>query len=159
MQSATTWWLNNICNKRVHGVTKKVPDEVFEKEEKQLLLPLPSVDYSISVWSRRTVSNICHICYENNYYSVPYEYVHKEVIVEDTGKLVRVYYANNVVAVHTKLSGKGSFQTNNSHYPSYKISTTEYQQNYKVKMQHIGAYACKYFEAKEFQYFLCFPEG
>lgn len=34
-------WLDEICNVRIHGTTKKIPKEVFETEEKIALLPLP----------------------------------------------------------------------------------------------------------------------
>ena len=48
-------WTNNICNKRIHGTTKRIPDEVFEQEEKSLLLPLSVSDYQIRSFSKRTV--------------------------------------------------------------------------------------------------------
>jgi transposase len=34
-------WLDNKCNKRIHGTTRKVPVDVFKEEEQHQLLPLP----------------------------------------------------------------------------------------------------------------------
>lgn len=38
-------WLNNTCNMRVHGTTRKIPREVFEAVEKAALKPLPKEEY------------------------------------------------------------------------------------------------------------------
>lgn len=139
-------WTDNVCNKRIHGTTKKVPDDVFEKEEKHLLKHLPEKDYEISEWVKRTVLCNCHISYNNNFYSVPYQYVHREVVLQVTDKLLKVYADNKIVATHTLVSGKGKFQTNLLHYPIYKvIGSTEYQNKYRDKMGEIGEYAAKYF--------------
>lgn len=141
------YWQDNICNKRIHGTTKKVPDEVFEKEEKALLLPLPEKDYDISEWVKRTVSCTCHISYKNNFYSLPYQYVHQEVIVQITDKLLKVYADNKLVATHTLIEAKGKFQTNPSHYPEYKsIPETQLKEKYRQKMIEIGEDALRYFE-------------
>ncbi|MCK5766824.1 MAG: IS21 family transposase, partial [Candidatus Atribacteria bacterium] len=82
-----------------------------------------------------------HIYVDYNYYSVPFSYVGKEVEIELTRNLLKVFYQGKEIAVHPRLPGKGKFCTNNSHYPAYKIySNTEYQEKYQVKMAHIGTY-------------------
>ncbi len=35
-------WLEDKCNARVHGTTRKVPREVFDSQEKHLLKSLPA---------------------------------------------------------------------------------------------------------------------
>jgi len=140
-------WTETVCNKRIHGTTKRIPDEVFEQEEKAQLLPLPDSDYQIRSFSKRIVSCNCHICFENNFYSVPWQYLHQEVIVEKTGKLIKIYKDNNLIATHQILTGKGNFQTNPSHYPEYKIiSETDYQNKYRMKMKEIGPDCEEYFK-------------
>ena len=50
-------------------------------------------------------------------------------------------YQGKEITVHPRLSGRGKFYTNNSHYPTYKrYSDTEYQEKYQAKMAHIGTY-------------------
>jgi transposase len=72
-------WLDNKCNQRMHGTTKKVPRVVFESKEKEKLLSLPSVDFAMPLVGSRKVYHDCHIYVEHNYYSVPFEFVGKVV--------------------------------------------------------------------------------
>jgi len=130
------------ANKRVHGTTKRVPFEVFEKEERPKLLPLPSSKYQTCQAGTRLVYHDCHIFVENNYYSVPFEYVGKEVDIEIADTLIRVFYKGVLVAVHARLQGRGQFSTDQGHYPKYKrYSETEHQEKYQTKMAEIGVFA------------------
>lgn len=130
------------ANKRIHGTTKKVPVEVFEKEERTKLLPLPSSKYQTCQAGTRVVYHDCHIFVENNYYSVPFEYVGKEVEIEIADTLIRVFYKGVQVALHTRFTGKGQFSTDDNHYPKYKRhSETEHQEKYQAKMAEIGVFA------------------
>lgn len=130
------------ANKRIHGTTKKVPVEVFEKEERAKLLPLPSEKYQTCQAGTRVVYHDCHIFVENNYYSVPFEYVGKEVEIEIADSLLRVFYKGVQVALHARLQGKGQFSTDDNHYPKYKRhSETEHQEKYQAQMAGIGVFA------------------
>jgi len=136
------YWLENTCNTRVHGTTKKVPQEVFITEEKQSLLPLPVSEYPLSKVGTRKVYHDCHIYVAHNYYSVPFEYVGKVVEIESSQKLLRISYENQEIAIHTLLKGRGEFSTTTAHYPKYKrISETEFQEKYQSKMAAIGPFA------------------
>jgi transposase len=136
--------LNRWCNKvnyRIHGTSRKVPREVFEKEEKMKLKPLPLEEFKLVKVGSRKVYHDCHIYVDYNYYSVPFEYVGKEVEIELAKNLLKVFYQGKEIAVHPRLPGRGKFCTNNSHYPAYKrYSDTEYQERYQAKMAHIGTY-------------------
>ena len=44
-----TSWLNK-ANCRIHGTTKKIPKELFEKEESNSLIPLPLESFDSSSW-------------------------------------------------------------------------------------------------------------
>ena len=134
-------WMER-ANRRVHGTTRRVPYEVFEAEERDKLLSLPSERYKLSVVGTRRVYHDCHIYVDYNYYSVPFEYVGKEVEIELTDNLLRVYYKGKEIALHGRLQGKGRFSTQEGHYPSYKrYSETEYQERYQREMAGIGVYA------------------
>ena len=87
--------LNRWCNKvnyRIHGTTRKVPQEVFEKEEKMKLKPLPQEEFKLVKVGSRKVYHDCHIYVDYNYYSVPFSYIGKEVEIELTKKLLKVSY-------------------------------------------------------------------
>ena len=65
----------------------------------------------------------------------------KEVEIELSKNLLKVFYQGKEIALHSRLSDRGKFSTNNSHYPAYKRhSDTEYQENYQAKMAGIGNY-------------------
>ena len=100
------------ANHRIHGTTRKVPQEVFEKEEKAKLIPLPQEEFKLSSVGIRKVYHDCHIYVDYNYYSVPFEYVGKEVEIELTKKLLKVAYQGKEITVHPRLSGRGSFLLN-----------------------------------------------
>lgn len=139
---------NKKANLRIHGTTRKVPQELFEQKEKRLLHNLPKEPFQIATPGTRKVYHDCHIYVNYNYYSVPYEYVGYEIDIELSKDLVKAYYKGREIAVHKKLTGKGEFSTITSHYPAYKIySETAYQEKYQVKMAKVGSYAEQLFLA------------
>lgn len=144
---ALSQWMDKKSN-RIHGTTKKVPRELFKNEEKDLLLPLPINDYQTPEIKIRKVSKDCHVTFVSNYYSVPYQYVGKKIEIHCDSKLIQIYHANEVIALHSICRERGQFITNEAHYPKYKNFTPqseEYQRTYKEKMFSIGQYAGKVF--------------
>lgn len=140
-------WIKTYANSRIHGTTKKVPWEVFLKEERSALQPLPEEEFAFFNRCVRIVSPNCHVHFENNYYSVPAILVGKEVTLRFNDHLVRIIHQGYQVALHQRVSGStGNFVTQRSHLPDYKIySQTEYQARYEAHMVDIGEYAHQYF--------------
>ena len=92
-------------------------ESVFE-EEKLFLLPLPAHPYEVAVWKIATVQFNYHITVEGGNYSVPYEYIKQKVNVRLTKRLVEVFYAENRIASHPRLSGRpGQYSTDEEHMP------------------------------------------
>lgn len=60
-------------------------------EERQFLLPLPKNAYELSEWKKATVQYNYHIQADGHYYSVPYEYIKREVDVRLTRNIVEVF--------------------------------------------------------------------
>lgn len=140
------YWLINTCNARVHGTTRKIPQELFDKEEKDKLIKLPENEFIIPVVGERIVYNDCHVYIDYNYYSVPFEYVGKTVAVEIDSKLVKISYQGKQIAIHQKCKNRGQFSTENSHYPKFKnYLSTEYQEEYQRKMVDVGTDAGRLF--------------
>jgi transposase len=134
-------WLDK-ANSRIHGTTKKVPLKFFESEEKDKLLPPPVDDFKLAKVGTRKVYHDCHIYVEHNYYSVPFEYIGKEVEIEISRSTLKVFYNLKAIAIHPICLNKGKFITNNNHYPKYKrISETEYQEKYQAKMKNLGPFS------------------
>lgn len=139
-------WLNNKCNARLHGTTRRIPQEMFNLEEIYHLLKLPEQEFCMGQVGQRTVYHDCHVYLNYNYYSVPFEYVGKVVDIEVNHKLVKICYHGKQIAVHEVSAGKGQFITVASHYPKFKnYLATDYQEEYQVKMSKIGNFAGQLF--------------
>jgi len=139
-------WQEKVCNTRMHGTTRKIPQEAFQREEESKLNPLPYEEFKMLKAGKRNVYHDCHIYVDYNYYSVPFEYVGKMVDIELSKSLLKIYYNDKEIAIHKRIEGKGEFSTLSSHYPKYKLySQTEYQEKYQIKMAQIGEYAQQLF--------------
>lgn len=136
-----------MVNKRVHGTTKEIISVRFERFEKDRLQPLPTDGFSFFNRCERIVGSNCHIHFENNYYSVPFSYVGKQVTVRWNQAIIRIIYQGEEIALH-KL-GKdsiGKYITQRSHLPARKLySEAEYRQYHENKMAQIGSKASLYF--------------
>jgi transposase len=146
MRRQLTDWMVNYANRRIHGTTRQIPQEVFENMEKDKLQRLPNHPFAFFNRGVRTVAQNCHIHFENNYYSVPSSLVGKEVTVRWNERLIRIIYQGEQVALHTKINGIGQYQTQRSHLPSFKIySQTEYQARFEKEFIDMGEEAQMYF--------------
>ncbi|MCK9331455.1 MAG: IS21 family transposase [Bacilli bacterium] len=72
----------------------------FEEEEKGFLMPLPAFPYETAIWSKATIQPDYLITVDNCKYSVPYEFIGKEVDVRTTEKSIEVFFHNNRIASH-----------------------------------------------------------
>jgi transposase len=140
-------WMDGYANQRIHGTTRRVPKEVFLSEEQEKLLSLPDEPFAFFNRGTRIVAPNCHIHFENNYYSVPAEFVRKEVLVRWNDNLLRIIYQGEQIALHHKSTGMGNYVTVRSHMPDHKVySETEYQARHEARMKEIGESAHAYFE-------------
>ena len=140
-------WMINTANQRVHGTTKKVPwVELLEKERKALQ-PLPPEEFALFQRTIRKVGINCHIHFANNYYSVPSQFVGKEVTVRWNENLVRIILEGEQIALHTRGTGIGEYITVRGHLPEHKLySETERQAQIEERMRVIGEDAHEYFK-------------
>lgn len=146
LEARLTDWMVGYANCRIHGTTKQVPTDQFIKQEKSLLQPIPDSRFSFYESHIRKVAINCHICLDNNYYSVPHQYVDKTVEARFDKKLVRIYTDNEEIALHAKSEGQGKYITNPLHFPPDKCySSTTYRQKYEKQMETIGPYCLKFF--------------
>lgn len=91
-------------NKRPFQKRKASRYEVFQ-EERKFLNPLPDVPYEIARWFyKRKVNLNCHVTFEKNYYSSPYQYVGMEADLKVTDKSVEIYVKGKRVATHRRFS-------------------------------------------------------
>ena len=91
---------------------------LFLGEEKPLLAPLPATRFELADWKQATVQFNYHISVDGMLYSVPYEYIKKKVDVRVTDTTIEVFYNQNRIASHRRLTGRpGQYDTILEHMP------------------------------------------
>lgn len=92
---------------------------VYIEEELPFLQPLPRVGYEYANWKTAMVQLNYHIALNYQYYSVPCEYVKKQVDVRYTHTMVEIYYKSQLLTSHKRLHGRrGQYSTIIDHMPA-----------------------------------------
>jgi transposase len=112
----------------------------FEEEEKFALSPLPDTPYKLSVWRTAKVRPDYHISVESMFYSVPYEYINRQVEVRITEQLIEIYFNHMRIASHKRLHGRfGQLATIHDHMPdNHKLYIDQTPDNAKEWAGSIG---------------------
>lgn len=117
-------WEETIADTRIHGTTKRQVRQRFE-EERSSLLPLPLEPFANFQEARRKVHRDGHVEVAKAYYSVPPEYVGRELWARWDARLVRIFNQRwEQVAIHVR-SEPGRFNTHGEHVAAEKISGLE----------------------------------
>jgi transposase len=118
-------WDRSVADHRIHGTTRKQVLFLFDEYERSALRPLPDERFPLFQEARRKVHRDGHVEVERSYYSVPPEYLAREVWVRWDSRLVRIYNDRlEQIAVHCK-SDRGVFSTQQTHLASEKICRIE----------------------------------
>jgi len=91
-------WLEGVANVRVHATTKRVPREVFEREEKPLLIELPEAAYPTDRREVRKVQTDGYVAVDGSFYPVPAKLVGQHVSVRLYPDRVEILDASGAVA-------------------------------------------------------------
>lgn len=119
------WWESQIADRRIHGTTRQQVIKVFTETEQPALMPLPVGRFASFAEAKRRVHRDGHVEVRQAYYSVPPEYVGREVWARWDGHLVRIYNGRmEQLAVHVQ-GPAGTFHTLAEHIHSRKISSVE----------------------------------
>jgi transposase len=92
-------------NERPFQKKKGSRRSAFLEEEKDFLLPLPASPYETAIWKTVTIQPDYLITAGDCKYSVPYEFIGKQVDVRSTEKCIEVFYHNNRIASHVRKPG------------------------------------------------------
>ncbi len=132
-------WERTVADTRIHGTTKQQVLKVFEEVERPALLPLPRERFANFKEAKRKVNRDGHIEVAKAYYSVPPEYLGREVWARWDARLVRIFNARwEQIAVHVRHE-QGRFSTHGQHLAKEKISGLERGANYLLgKVSAIG---------------------
>jgi transposase len=116
-------WRDDFANGRVHEVTGKVPQLVFEHEEKRLLKPLPETPFNTDDVEGMGVTKMFRVPFDRNHYSVPWRLASQQVIVRADDDFVSVYLETKQVAQHRRSWDVGQ----DIEHPSHKKALLEHK--------------------------------
>ncbi|MCL2110763.1 MAG: IS21 family transposase [Clostridiales bacterium] len=104
-------WCNKV-NGNIHATTGAIPTNLLQKEN---LNPLTR-EYIIDRMNLRKVQKDCLVSYGGSMYSVPVEYVGKDVAVVAMDGVIACYHGSRQIAVHKKSSERRGMVVNAHHY-------------------------------------------
>lgn len=124
-------WCRTTAGLRLHGTTRKRPLLVFEQEEQKTLLPVSPERFDVPVFADCTVHRDHHIQFQRAIYSLPTQYIGKEVFVRGDSALVRIYYQQQLIRTHPKKK-PGERSTIYEDYPKEKSAYAKRDVNYYI---------------------------
>lgn len=141
-------WEASIADTRIHGTTKQQVGKLFRAVEKRCLQPLRLDRFPFFHEARRMVHRDGHVEVGKAYYSVPPEYLGREVWARWDARTVRIFnHRWEQLAMHVR-SEPGRFNTRGEHLVKEKISGIEKGANYLLqKVRLIGAQAHQWAQA------------
>jgi len=103
-------------------------------EEQKELLPLPSVQYHYMERRTARVSSDFHVRFDNAYYSVPKQFVHKQVLIRATTTRVRIYsLSGELLRDGERARYKGQWITDINHLPQNFREFSEWNSTYFIQ--------------------------
>lgn len=91
--------------------------EEFESIERESLSPLPDQSFELRKYQQARVHPNCHVFLseDKHYYSVPYQYVGKPVLIAYSKEMVEIFYAYDRIATHSRMMSPHKYSTTASH--------------------------------------------
>ena len=104
------------------------------QEEKNELISLPSEPYHFMERKTAKVSNDFHVRFDNAYYSVPKQYIHKQVIIRATSSTVKIYsQAGELLRDGERARYKGQWITDPLHLPKDHKGYAQWSGSYFIQ--------------------------
>ncbi len=117
-------WERSVADTRIHGTVRQQVSAMFQAE-RPALSPLPDSLFPSFVEARRKVHRDGHVEFAKAYYSVPPEYLGREVWVRGETRVIRILnHRQEVVAAHARVE-PGRFATTAAHIHAHKKSGVE----------------------------------
>ena len=129
-------WCRKV-NNRVHGTTNKIPAQQLAEECLQPMLR----EYITDKMNVRKVEKDCLISYAGNKYSVPAEYIGKDVTVLVLKNMLSVYDNGEQIALHRLSYNKNEFTVNKEHYRPLMTRQTFHVKNTMIHGPEIIDYS------------------
>jgi transposase len=139
-------WESSVADTRIHGTTRQQVGKVFKDVEQAKLSPLPASLFPVFEEAPRIVHGDGYVELKRAYYSVPPEYVGRQVWVRWESRMIRVFnQRREQIALHV-LAEPGKFITdpNHLHSPHRRViqhSLEHLLDRARLIGQHTGSWA------------------
>lgn len=138
-------WLNRV-NQRIHGTTKEIPEERFQKE-KEHLLALQAKDYDVTQPIRVKAYRDCYVRFDGNYYSVPAKYIFLPLILRADKCEIKIFYQQSCIAIHKRSYGKNERIDDPKHFADLlKIKKAARDSKLRDRFLALSPRCAEYFE-------------
>jgi len=114
-------WSREVAGARVHGTTRQVPRESFERDEKPAMLAPPTTPFDVPVWTEAKVHPDHHIQVLRALYSLPTRFIGRTVRVRVDRRSVRIYLGTEMIKTHPRVA-QGKRSTDRADYPEGKTA-------------------------------------
>jgi transposase len=113
------WEQLDVYNSRNFQGRDHSRQQLFNQIEKEQLNPLVNNLYELKTFNQCRVQYNHHIYLkeDKHYYSVPFQYTGKQVMVNYTSGLVEIYFNNLRIALHKRNRQQYGYTTENTHRP------------------------------------------
>lgn len=141
-------WERSVADTRIHGTTRQQVARIFQEVERSQLLGLPPTLFPVFQEAPRSVHRDGYIELQRAYYSVPPEYIGRQVWVRWESRLVRVYNdRHEPIAIHARAE-PGRFTTDPAHAQSPYRRFIQYNLDALLeRSRSIGPYAGRWAQA------------
>ncbi len=146
-RTSAAHWCGEVAGRRVHGTTRTLPRDVFEREERAHLQPPPTERFDVPHWGHAKVHPDHHVQVLKALYSVPTRYIGREVHVRADSRTVRIYAGTELIKTHLRVAA-GKRSTDSNDYPKamapYALRSVDALiARAKARGTHVGQYAEK----------------
>jgi transposase len=100
--------------------------ELFESIDKPALKALPNMVYQYVEWSKAKIHIDYHFVFKDHFYSVPHNYIHREVDLCTTSSTVECFYQGKRIAAHARSYARYQFTTLSEHMPANHLAHAEW---------------------------------
>src|SRR5579859_6876098 len=100
------WWLDQVCNVRVHETTHQRPMDRLA-EESEHLRPLALTEFCYRPQLSRRVYLDFTVRWQDNFYEVPFQFAGRRALCQEVGDRIVIMIDGKEVARHVLLEGVG----------------------------------------------------
>jgi len=112
-------WCRDVAGARVHGSTRQVPREVYERDELPHMQPAPAATFDVPHWCDPKVHPDHHVQVLKALYSVPTHYIGKTLGARADRSSVRLYLGMEIIKMHPRRAA-GQRSTDPKDFPPGK---------------------------------------